>query len=141
MAMRSLAWVFIALSSTVAAAQESVYSTLTALSGKALRVGYYASSTVGCTAGPLPEVKVIEPPTSGTMIVRRATLTTNRVNGCPNIKLPSQVIFYVSHGGFHGKEHVVYDVITTDGRSRRFDITIDVKAAEHPPAQGQGQKI
>ena len=126
--------VIAALVAAPALAQSANYTSVEAAAGKALQLAYYASAHKNCTPGRLPTVRVIEPPTSGTLMVRVAELTTSRVAGCPPLKTPARVVFYQSRPGYVGPDHVKYEVTNESGEVATYDTTITVKTA---PATSQ----
>jgi len=126
------------LTATGALAQDANYTSFDATSDKPVQLGYYASAHKDCTPGRLPTIRVIEAPKSGVLTVRKAVLTTNNVTGCPGLKTPAQVVFYLAHVGYAGPDHVKYEVTSETGEVATNDVTITVKAAPapSPPATG-----
>ena len=119
-------------------AQDANYSSVEATSDKPVQLSYHASAHKNCTPAALPTIRVIESPKSGTLTVRRAVLTTDKVAGCPGLKTPAQAVFYLAHAGYAGPDHVKYEVTTENGEVATYDVTITVKAApaQSPPATG-----
>jgi hypothetical protein len=105
------------------------YTSFDANSVKAVQLGYYGFARRDCSAGPLPAIRVVEPPKSGTLTIRRGLLTTNRVAGCPALKVPAQVAFYRARAGASGTDHIVYVVSNADGLANAYDVTINIRAA------------
>jgi hypothetical protein len=70
------------------------------------------------------------------LTVRNAVLTTNKIQGCPQLKAPARVVFYTANTGYTGPDHVKYEVTDENGQVATYDMTITVKAApiEIPPA-------
>lgn len=64
-----------------------------------LQLGYHASARKNCTPAPQPTIRVIEAPKSGTLTVRKGVISTDKVAGCPGLKIPAQVVFYLAHTG------------------------------------------
>ena len=91
---RLVAWAAAGLVATAALAQATNYTSVEATSDKPVQLTYHASAHKNCTPGSLPTVRLIEPPKSGVLTVRRATLTTGKVAGCPDLKIPAQAAFY-----------------------------------------------
>lgn len=114
-------------------AADTNYTTVKAAPGKPVRLGYYADAHKNCTPAPLPEIRVIQPPKAGILLVRRAQLVTSKVPGCPRMQTPAQVVFYRARPGSGGTDHVVYQVTGPSGRSAAYDVTIEITAAP-PPA-------
>jgi hypothetical protein len=66
------------------------------------------------------------------LTVRVAELTTTRVVGCPQLKMPAQVVFYESRAGYVGPDHVNFEVTSENGEVATYDVKITVKAAAMP---------
>ena len=130
------------LAATTALAQATNYTSIEATPGKSVQLSYHASVHKNtCSPAPLPTIRVTEPPHSGTLTVRRALLTTDKVAGCPHLKIPAQVIFYQARAGYAGRDHVVYEVASENEEVVVNDVTIDVKATPAPGgATGQAGK-
>jgi hypothetical protein len=94
------------LTATAAVGQDVNYTSIEATSDKPVQLSYHASAHKNCTPAPLPTIRVIEAPKSGTLTVRGAVLKTNKVAGCPGLKTPAQVVFYLAHAGYVGPDHV-----------------------------------
>jgi hypothetical protein len=127
------------LIATAALAQDANYST----SEKPVQLSYHASANKkNCSPASLPNIRVIEAPKSGTLTVRKAVLTTDRVAGCPGLKTPVQVVFYLARAGYAGPDQVKYEVTSENGAVATYDVAITVKAApaQSPPATG-GQPL
>ena len=76
-----------------ALAQSTNYSSVEAISGTPIRLSYHASAHKNCAPAQPPDIKVSEPPKSGTLAVRNGTLATSKVEGCGRISVPVEVIF------------------------------------------------
>jgi hypothetical protein len=132
--LRTLVFWFatVGLTAATALAQDVNYTSVEATSDKPVQLSYHASAHKNCTAAPLPTIRVIEAPKSGTLTVRGAVLKTDKVAGCPALKTAAQVVFYLAHAGYVGPDHVKYEVTSANGEVATNDVTIVVKA---PPAQ------
>jgi hypothetical protein len=117
---------------SAALAQATNYTSVEATAGKPLQLTYHASAHKNCTPAPLPTIRVIQAPKAGVLIVRKAVLTTDKVAGCPQLKVPVQVVFYRAQEGYVGPDHVSYEVTSFNGEVGIYDVTITVKPA---PAQ------
>ena len=140
----AFSFAFIAAISTAAFAQPpptSNYTSFEATPAKPVQLGYYASAHKNCTPAPVPVVRVIEAPKSGTLTVRRGELKTDQIAGCPGLKIPAQVIFYQARAGAAGSDHLVYLVTNPTGEVGSYDVTITIKEAPKPSAPGKDQKI
>lgn len=123
------------------AASSMNYTSFDATSAKPVQVGYYGSAHKDCTPAPLPTIRVVEAPKSGTFTVRRGVLTTNNLAGCPGLKIPAQVAFYQARPGVTGTDHIVYLVTNADGSAGAYDVTINIKEAPKSAAPTLGNPI
>lgn len=135
-----VSWAAVGLVATAALAQTANYRSVEATAGTPVELSYHASAHKNCTPAPLPTVRVIEAPKSGTLTVRRAVLTTDKIAGCPELKVPAQVVFYQASTGYAGPDHVSYEMTTENGEDAIYDMTITVTAppATNPPAGDAG---
>jgi hypothetical protein len=115
--------------------QSTSYSTFEVTAGNRVQLGYYATAKKDCSPAPVPTVRMIEPPRSGTLTVRRGLLSTN-IGGCTGIKIPAQVAFYAARSGTTGKDHLIYEVTNPDGAVNVYDITIEIEMAVKPDKPG-----
>ena len=132
-----------AVISTVALAQPaptSNYTSFEAIPAKPVQLGYYASAHKNCTPAPLPTIRIIEAPKSGTLTVGRGALTTNTIPGCPGLKIQAEIAFYQARVGATGSDHLVYQVTTSSGEVGTYDVTITIKEAPISP-NAKHQKI
>jgi hypothetical protein len=132
----------VSLVATAAFGQAANYTSVEATSATPLQLSYHASAHKNCTPAPLPTVRVIEPPKSGTLTVKRGLLTTDKVSGCPAVKVPAQVVYYQARAAYTGPDHLNYEVTSENGEVATYDVTITVKAAPvtTPPAT-KGQSL
>jgi hypothetical protein len=122
-----------------ALAQTANYTSIEAVPGKPVQLSYHASAhKEHCSPGALPVIRVTEPPQNGFLRVRRAVLTTDKIEGCPQLKVPAQLVFYVAREGYAGPDHLGYNVTSENGEVETYDVTVTVKAAPatNPPAGG-----
>jgi hypothetical protein len=113
-------------------AQALNYTSVEAIAGKPVQLTYHADAHKStCTAAPIPTLRVIEPPKDGVLTVRKAVLTTDKLAGCPGLKVPALVVFYQAKERYSGSDHVSYAVTNAAGQTQGYDVTITVKPA--PP--------
>ena len=118
------------------------YTSIEASPDNPVQIGYYASAhKSNCTPAPLPTIRVIEAPKSGLLTVRRALLTTDKIAGCPGLKIPAQVVLYQARAGATGSDHLVYEVTTATGEVGSYDVTINIKEASEKGKSSAGSKI
>jgi len=124
-----------------ALAQAANYTSVEATSAKPVQLSYHASAhKSNCTPAALPTIRVTEAPKWGMLTVKRALLTTDKVAGCPAMKVPAQVVYYQARAGYLGSDHLNYEVTSENGEVATYDVTITVKAepvTTPPAAKGQ----
>ena len=129
---------------TASLAQDVNYGSVNATPDKPVQLSYHASAhKSNCAPAALPTVRVIELPKSGILTVRDAVLTTDKIEGCPELKIPARVVLYTANTGYMGPDHVKYEVTNEDGQVAAYDMTITVEAAQpaqNPPAGTTGGK-
>ena len=118
-----------------ALAQDTNYTSVEAIPEKPVELSYHASANKDtCSPTRAPTIRVVEPPKSGMLTVRKGVLKTDKVAGCPGLKLPpAQVVFYVAHAGYAGPDHVQYEVTNENGEVATYNVAITVKSG--PPGQ------
>lgn len=117
------------------------YTSYEAIPGKALQIGYYGSANRNCTPAALPTIRVMEAPQSGTLTVRVGSLTTDGINGCPRLKLPVQILFYLARPGVAGRDHLLYTVTSQNGEVGGYDVTIKINPAPKGDGSSPGKSI
>jgi hypothetical protein len=95
------------LGSIQSSAQSTSYSSVEAIGDTPLQLGYYASANKNCTPAALPTLRVTQAPKHGTLTAKRGVLATSKIAGCPDLKIPAQVIFYQSRQEYVGPDHLV----------------------------------
>lgn len=124
-----------------AAAEDAASTNYLAIEAKGearVQIGYYASAGKSCIPAELPEIRVTAAPSAGTFRVQKAVLTTNRVAGCPQLKVPALVAFYQARPGAAGADRVVYQVRYSSGELASYDVSITIKPDETRPAAPAG---
>ena len=130
-----LSCVIAGLVPSAALAQAVNYTSVEATAGKPLQLSYHASAHKNCTPAPLATFDVLQAPKLGLLTVRKAMLTTDKIAGCPGLKVPAEVVFYRGREGSAGPDHVIYKVTSSGGEVEVYDVTVTVKpAAPAPPA-------
>ncbi len=112
----TMSYAIVCLAASAALAQAVNYMSVEATAGKPLQLSYHASAhKSNCTPAPLSTFDVLQAPKLGVLTVRKALLTTNKVAGCPGLKIPAEVVFYRGRDGSAGPDHVVYKVTSYGG--------------------------
>ncbi|MGA4553113.1 4-aminobutyrate aminotransferase [Methylorubrum aminovorans] len=115
-----------------ALAQTTVTKSETVPAGKQARLVIVPNLKKDCSLGPMPEIKVVTPPTSGSLITKAGKLKTPAKYRCPNKDAEVQAIFYQSNSGYTGSDGVVVEIKNSDGEIEKRDIRITVDKADKP---------
>jgi membrane protease YdiL (CAAX protease family) len=85
-----------------------------------------------CSSGPTPEVRIVTPPSNGSVRLSTATIPlardqTNPLARCNGKPVNSVVVFYQSNAGFTGSDRIVLDVDFRHGVIRRYVYNLNVR--------------
>src|SRR4029450_1750560 len=61
---------------------------------KHVRVGVYVNLLPDCSSGPLPTIRLSDPPTNGRVVVKRAKIGATNYKQCLALQVPGLVAFY-----------------------------------------------
>ena len=113
-----------------ALAQTTVTRSETVPAGKQARLVIVPNLKKDCSSGPMPEIKVVTPPKSGSLITKAGKLKTPAKYRCPNKEAEVQALFYQSKDGYTGSDTVVVEIKNADGEIEKRDIRITVDKAD-----------
>jgi hypothetical protein len=99
------------------------------------QIGVYLNVQPDCTSGPLPAIRLVSPPVSGTVIVKNAKMKATNYKACLALEVPAYVAFYKSPADFLGNDMLTIEVKFPGGRTEIQKITVNVMST------GGGQKI
>jgi len=102
---------------------------------KDTRIGLYLNVLPDCTSGPLPTIRLVNPPASGKVTVKSAKVKATNYKSCLALEVPAYVAFYKSQPDFVGDDVLTIEVKYAGGRTEIQKITVNVSG---PGAQ---QKI
>jgi hypothetical protein len=106
---------------------DRVYRSARALSGKEMSLALFGRvNPKECKPLPLPKIHVIAAPEHGSLTVRESTVSTNQYRGCPNLKLPAQVLLYKSTPDYVGSDTVSFTVTFENGETQAHQISITI---------------
>jgi hypothetical protein len=111
-----------------------VERTLKATPGQNVRVGIYTSIRPDCTSGPLPAIRLAQPPAHGIVSVKRAMLKATNVKQCLAIDVPAFVAFYRAAQDFGGADEFQLEVTFSGGRKEIQNFRVSAAGA----SAGQG---
>jgi hypothetical protein len=113
-------------------AQEQLFRTVKATAGKPLRLALIANLKRDCTAGPMPDVRVLTPPTRGTLAIRSGKLKAGSLKRCPELEVQVQGVFYQANRGLSGNDAVVFEVKRPDGTTHLVTLKIEISPQQAP---------
>ena len=105
--------------------------------GRDIRIAVFGSMKSDCTPGPLPTVRLKEPPANGTVTVKQARIRATNIKQCLAAEIPVFVALYRSSPGFTGQDSVVIEVRSPDGKTQLQRFTVTVDKVERPASGGQ----
>jgi hypothetical protein len=113
-------------------AQDKVYRSADAVSGKRVRLGAYENVSKECAPGPLPEIKVLTPPKNGSLTVSHGKTKAGALPRCPKLEVPAQGVFYQANPRYTGVDEVAYEVKRSDRPTQSVTVKITVGAQAKP---------
>jgi hypothetical protein len=126
--------IFFAWAQLACAQANLIERNVNALPGGDVRVGIYTSIRPDCTSGPLPAIRLANPPAHGVVNVRRATFKATNFKQCLAIEVPALVAFYRAAAGFNGADDFQLEVTFAGGRKEIQHFQVSVSKA---PSGGQ----
>jgi len=108
-----------------------------------IQVGVYLNVQPDCTSGTLPALRMITPPSNGTVSIKRGKVSATNYKQCLALEVPGFIAFYQSKADYIGSDEVTIEVKYPAGRTEVQRIRIDVGGSAVPtgPKAPQGQKI
>lgn len=110
---------------------------------RSIQVGVYLNVRPDCTSGTLPALRMVTPPSNGTVSIKRGKVSATNYKQCLALEVPGFIAFYQSKADFVGSDEVTIEVKYPAGRTEVQRIRIDVSGSSTPaaPKPPQGQKI
>jgi hypothetical protein len=115
--------------SNVIAQSETVERTAQGESGKDIKIGVYVNIRSDCKSGPLPTIRLTQPPQNGKVTVKKANLNATNYKQCLALDAPAYVAFYRSVNDFSGTDTVVFEVSYPGGRQETQRIVITIRSS------------
>lgn len=91
-----------------------------------IRVGLYLNVKADCTSGDLPAIRLLAPPSNGTVIIKRGKVTATNYKQCLALEVPGFIAFYKSKPNFAGIDSATIEVRYPAGRTEIQHIKITV---------------
>jgi hypothetical protein len=105
---------------------QAVERTVKTAPNKDTQIGVYVNVLPDCTSGPLPTIRLANPPTAGKVVVKTAKVKATNYKACLALEVPAYVAFYKSPSDFLGTDVLTIEVKFPDGRIEIQKITVNV---------------
>jgi hypothetical protein len=117
---------FLGLTAAALAQDAIVQKEIKGKSGQVIRIAVFTSILPDCTGGPLPTVRLVTPPSHGTVVVKKAKLNATNVKQCLALEVPALVAFYKSASDYVGSDSAVLEIKSAQGTAQlqRYSITV-----------------
>ena len=106
--------------------ERTVERSVKALPNKNTQIGVYLNVLPDCTSGPLPTIRLANPPTAGKVVVKTAKVKATNYKACLALEVPAYVAFYTSPPDFLGDDVMTIEVKFPEGRTEIQKITVNV---------------
>ena len=106
-----------------------VERTFKALPNKETQIGIYVNVLPDCTSGPLPTIRLANPPAAGKVVVKNAKAKATNYKACLALEVPAYVAFYRSPQDFIGQDVLTIEVKYAGGRTEIQKITVNVNTS------------
>jgi len=103
-----------------------VERSIKAVPNKDTQIGVYLNVLPDCTSGPLPTIRLANPPASGKVVVKTANVKATNYKACLALEVPAYVAFYRSPPEFLGDDVLTIEVKYVGGRTEIQKITVNV---------------
>lgn len=107
---------------------------VTVRAGQTHRVAFYPAAKADCSRTPLPEIKLLEEPKHGKLIVRRASITAGANSACPGQSIPGQLVLFVANANYSGADRLAYGIQIAE---RKGTVRINLRIVNAKRAPGE----
>ena len=114
---------FLIVSSNLPASAETIEVTAQGETNKDIRIGVYINIQPDCTSGPLPTIRLVEPPVHGKVTVKKGNVDATNYKQCLALNVPAYVSFYRSERIFLGNDGVLLEV-RDPGENKNCNISL-----------------
>lgn len=105
-----------------------------------IRVGVYVNVRPDCSSGPLPTIRLAEPPGRGKVNVKSGKVKATNYKQCLALEVPAYVAFYRSEPNFTGVDSFVIEVKYPNGRTENQKINVTIGGTA-PAAPGTPDNV
>ena len=118
--------IFLALGSLALGQPPAIERQVNGRSDTNINAGIFFTIRHDCTAGPLPVIRLLTPPTHGKVVMKQGRLRATNLRQCLGTELPAFVAIYRSAANFIGKDVFTIEVIDAAGKAQIQRITVSV---------------
>lgn len=104
----------------------TVERSVRSLQNRDTQIGIYLNVLPDCSSGPLPTIRLVNPPTGGKVVVKTAKAKATNYKACLALEVPAYVAFYRSSPDFLGDDVLTIEVKYLGGRTEFQKITVKV---------------
>lgn len=115
------------------AAQDAIFRSVTAPSGRTTRLAVVPNLDKQCKPGQLGTLKVVTAPKNGSLIMRTGKVRTPGTYRCPNLDATIQALFYRPHDRYAGADEIVLETKLPDGNPQTVTVRITVTPRSATP--------
>jgi len=91
-----------------------------------IRVGVFANIRGDCSAGPLPTIRLVQPPANGKVEVKTGKVRGTNFRQCLAVEVPAYVAFYRSKPEFNGTDEFTLEIKGAEGRTQLQTIRVTI---------------
>lgn len=121
-----------AMSIGASAQDQAPTTTLTVQAGQPQRIAFYPAAKKDCTRTPLPEIKLVEEPKKGKLIVRRVSIKADPASACPGQTIPGLLVLFIASPNALGSDSTAYEVKAGE-RSATVRLKLNVTGGKKSP--------
>jgi hypothetical protein len=117
---------FFALSSLAIGQVSTIERQVRGKSDTNINAGIFITIRRDCTAGPLPVIRLVSPPSHGRVEVKQGRLRATNLKQCLGVELPAFIAIYRSAHDFIGVDRFTLEVTGTNGKPQLQDVIVEV---------------
>ena len=91
-----------------------------------INAGIFTTVRQDCTAGPLPVVRLVTPPTHGKVTMKQGRLRATNLKQCLGLEVPAFIAIYRSAKDFSGQDTFTLEVTGSGGQVQMQRVTVMV---------------
>ncbi len=123
--------VFVAMAQIALAQEQAPGVVVTVQAGLPQKIAFYPAAKKDCTRTPLPEIKLLEEPKKGKLIVRRVSIKADPDTACPGQTIPGLLVLFVASRNAAGADSTSYEVKAGE-RSATIRLNVQVTPGKKP---------